>query len=236
MEPMNYISRKAAPLIESALARGKGVLLLGPRQTGKTTLLERIPKDLTISLAQAALRQRYEKNPDLLRLEVEQLAKGKRSAPLVVLDEIQKVPALLDVVQDLIDRKKALFVLCGSSARKLWRGAHINMLPGRVVSVRMDPLMLEEKPDRTLESRLLYGDLPGIVLSGRSEDQETDLSSYVTTYLVFLKEYPKAKRGYVVCRTLRRYALTERIEAIPWQELPDIVSEGSGNQPVRTHL
>ena len=98
MEPMTYISRKASPLIEIALARGKGVLLLGPRQTGKTTLLERLPKDIEISLAQAAVRQRYEKNPDLLRLEVERFAKGKRSAPVVVLDEIQKVPALIDVV------------------------------------------------------------------------------------------------------------------------------------------
>jgi predicted AAA+ superfamily ATPase len=183
MEPMAHVAREALQRVERALARGKGVLLLGPRQTGKTTLLGDVPKALNLNLAQAGVRQRYERNPDLLRLEVERLATRQRGSPVVVLDEVQKVPALLDVVQDLMDRRTARFVLCGSSARKLRRGSHVNLLPGRVVSVRLDPLMLREDPTRSLESRLIFGDLPGIVSPGRAADREEDLSSYVTTYL-----------------------------------------------------
>lgn len=176
------IDRTVAVSLEKALARGKGVLLLGPRQTGKTTLLGGLQVALTLNLASAESRQRYERRPDLLRAEVEALA-SRRGAPVVVLDEVQKVPALLDVAQDLMDRRVARVVLCGSSARKLRRGAHANLLPGRVVSLRMDPLMLREEPTRSLESRLLYGDLPGFVLTGDDDPRATDLASYVTTYL-----------------------------------------------------
>jgi uncharacterized protein len=176
------LARHAAAAVERALARGKGVLLLGPRQTGKTTLLGGLDAAMTLDLARPDLRQRYERRPELLRGEVEGLTSRHRS-PIVVLDEVQKVPALLDVAQDLMDRKVARVVLSGSSARKLRRGAHANLLPGRVVSIRMDPLMLREEPTRSLESRLLYGDLPGFVLQGDDRDRETDLASYVTTYL-----------------------------------------------------
>lgn len=176
------IPRLCASAVERALARGKGVLLLGPRQTGKTTLLAGFEAALTLNLASPEVRQRYERRPHLLQREVEGLSSRRRS-PVVVLDEVQKVPALLDVAQDLMDRKVARVVLSGSSARKLRRGAHANLLPGRVVAIRMDPLMLREEPTRSLESRLLYGDLPGFVLSGDDSDRETDLASYVTTYL-----------------------------------------------------
>src|SRR5688572_27882118 len=152
MEPVVYVERYATEAIERALGRGKGVLLLGPRQTGKTTLLERIPTDLQFNLSQPPVRQGVERNPDLLSTEVEGLSKARngRLPPVIVLDEVQKVPALLDVVQDLMDRKTARFVLCGSSARKLRRGTHVNLLPGRVVSVRLDPLMLREEPGRPI--------------------------------------------------------------------------------------
>jgi predicted AAA+ superfamily ATPase len=166
----------AATGLERALARGKGVLLLGPRQTGKTTLLGGIEAALTLNLAQPEVRQRYERRPHLLRAEVEGLA-SRRHSSVVVVDEVQKVPELLDVTQDLMDRKVARVVLSGSSARKLRRGAHANLLPGRVVSIRMDPLMLREEPTRTLESRLLYGDLPGFVLAADDAARETDLAS-----------------------------------------------------------
>ncbi len=183
MELMGYIKRQALPLIEQALQRGKSILLLGPRQTGKSTLIQTLPKDLYLSFVQADVRQRYELDPNLLRTEVEGLKPRRGRQPVVLLDEIQKVPPILNVVQDLIDRHKAIFVLTGSSARKLRRGPKVNLLPGRVVSIRLDPLSLEEDSSRTLESRLLYGDLPGIVLENAAAHQETDLSSYVTTYL-----------------------------------------------------
>jgi predicted AAA+ superfamily ATPase len=114
---------------------------------------------------------------------VEALARKASAGPLVILDEFQKVPALLDAVQDLIDRKVARFVLSGSSARKLRRGASVNFLPGRVVAMRLDPLSVLEVEHSDLESALLWGTLPGIVQVAAPEDRDIDLDSYVTTYL-----------------------------------------------------
>src|SRR3989338_8570228 len=154
------------------------------RQTGKTTLISCFKSDLFISLVPPEIRQRYEKSPGLLTGEVETLEnKGVSKRPLVFLDEVQKVPSILDSVQDLIDRRKANFILTGSSARKLRRGSQVNLLPGRVVALRLDPLILREAPASNLEERLLFGALPGILSVAHSEERETDLESYVTTYL-----------------------------------------------------
>ena len=101
---------------------------------------------------------------------------------LVFLDEVQKVPAILDVVQDLIDRKIANFILTGSSARKLRRGHSVNLLPGRIVTFRLDPFTLREVGE-DLDNLLLYGSLPGIFTQKKLSDKEQDLESYVTTYL-----------------------------------------------------
>lgn len=181
---MKYIRRVLEERIRHTLARNKSVLLLGARQTGKTTLTQRFKQDLLVSFVEPDIRQRYEKSPHLLKGEVEALITrkaGKR--PLVILDEVQKVPAILDVVQDLIDGKKANFILTGSSARKLRRGAQVNLLPGRVVALRMDPFSLQEFPAKDLTERILYGSLPGILAVGGLADREIDLESYVTTYL-----------------------------------------------------
>lgn len=181
MECMSYTWRLQHRRILETLSRNKSVLLLGARQTGKTTLVTQLPWDLTVSLINPETRQRYERDPALLAGEVEalQLRRPAQARPLVLLDEIQKVPEILDVVQDLIDRRKANFVLTGSSARKLRRG-HVNLLPGRVVALRLDPFVLAESPPASLEEALLYGALPGI---RASEEKEMDLESYVTTYL-----------------------------------------------------
>jgi len=184
MDTMEYISRLVEKNIAKALARNKSVLLLGARQTGKTTLINRLKGDLTITFISPDVRQRYEKEPAVLKKEVEALSAGKRSGlPLVLLDEVQKVPAVFDVVQDLIDRKAANFVLTGSSARKLRRGHDINLLPGRVVVLRLDPLVLKESHPHALEDAILFGSLPGIVSVNNKSDQDVDLKSYVTTYL-----------------------------------------------------
>ncbi|MFZ5799760.1 MAG: ATP-binding protein [Candidatus Omnitrophota bacterium] len=181
---MKYIKRLQEDRIRRALERDKSVLLLGARQTGKTTLISQFRHELSISFVQPDIRQRYEKSPHLLRGEVESLTiakKGRR--PLVILDEVQKVPVILDVVQDLIDRGKANFILTGSSARKLRRGAQVNLVPGRIVAFRMDPFSLQEAPTENLNERLFYGSLPGILKVSAPSDRETDLDSYVTTYL-----------------------------------------------------
>jgi len=184
MEPMKYIKRLLEEDIQHALYRNKSVLLLGARQTGKTTLTQRFNPDLLISFTQPDIRQRYEKAPSMLKGEVEALTPPKGAKrTLVILDEVQKVPAILDVVQDLIDRRVANFILTGSSARKLRKGAQLNLLPGRVVALRMQPLSMPEFPGKKIEDLLIYGSLPGMVAVKNDKDRETDLESYVTTYL-----------------------------------------------------
>lgn len=180
---MEYIPRALQPAIDRHLRRGKSILLLGPRQTGKSTLIERISADLRLSLVQPAARQRYERDPTQLLGEIAALKPARGRAPVVVLDEVQKVPALLDTVQLAIDDKQAQFILSGSSARKLRRGGAINLLPGRVVTLYLDPLSVAELPTTDLHHRLLFGSLPGIQAVADRSDKETDLRSYVHTYL-----------------------------------------------------
>jgi uncharacterized protein len=176
-------TRAATAVLERHVARGKSILLLGPRQTGKTTLVAGLGADLAVSLASPSERQRYERDPSTLVREIEALPRRRAARPLVIVDEVQKVPALMDVGQDLIDRKRAQFVFTGSSARKLRRGRDLNLLPGRVVALRLDPLLLEEDPRPELRQRLLFGALPAIRTATRDGDREVDLRSYVETYL-----------------------------------------------------
>jgi uncharacterized protein len=187
MECMDYIPRAVEEKVRGILHRGRSVLLLGPRQTGKTTLLERMRCDLTVSLVRPDVRIRYEKDPGILAGEIEAL-RATGAPRTVCLDEIQKVPRLLDVVQDLIDRKVARFLLTGSSARKLRRGPDVNLLPGRLVPVRLDPLMLREiapavADARILDGLLLDGSLPGIWKEEDLDVREQDLAAYATVYL-----------------------------------------------------
>jgi len=181
---MKYIPRLIEGPIRRALGRNKSVLLFGARQTGKTTMISRFNAALTISFVRPEVRQRYEQSPQLLGGEVDALpARLKGRRPLIVVDEVQKVPAILDVVQDLIDRGRANFVLTGSSARTLRRGTAVNLLPGRVAAFHMDPFSLREYPANALQERLLYGSLPGMMAVSGLQDREVDLASYVTTYL-----------------------------------------------------
>ena len=179
---MNFISRQIEKRFKRALDRKKSILLLGPRQTGKTTLVKSLKTDLYINLAKPTIRQLYEKDPGRLTREVEMMVP---EFPLIVIDEVQKVLPLLDAVQDLIDSQVAQFILTGSSARKLRREGDANLLPGRVVVLHMDPLLVSEMENLSpsIEELLLYGSLPQIILESSAEDREEDLFSYVTTYL-----------------------------------------------------
>jgi len=182
---MDYIKRRIQPLLKDTLARHKSILLLGARQTGKTTLINQLGADFSISFIQPAVRLAYEQNPSQLTGEVEVLAETKKGKLLVCVDEVQKVPDILDAVQDLIDRHVADFILTGSSARKLRFGNKVNLLPGRVALFHLDPLTYTELRDRKprIEDLLLYGSLPAITLLTKPQYKEKDLSSYVTTYL-----------------------------------------------------
>ena len=177
-----FIFRQITKRLKKALNRKKSVLLLGPRQTGKTTLVKNLNANLYVNLARPTTRQTYEKDTGRLTREVEAMTP---KFPLVIIDEIQKVTPLLDAVQDLIDSQIAQFVLTGSSARKLRRAGNTNLLPGRVVVLRMDPLIINEMStlSPSLEELLLYGSLPQIILEKSMENREEDLFSYVTTYL-----------------------------------------------------
>ena len=182
---MKMIQRTLSERLKNTLKRGKSVLLLGPRQTGKTTLIQEVNADLEITLLIAKTRRRYEADPDLLIREVQALKKSKNALPLVIIDEVQKVPPLMDGVQYLIDQQTAQFILTGSSARKLRKNKNINFLPGRVIHLRLDPLTIDEFGSHLppIEDLLLYGSLPAIHLESDPTFREQELDSYVGLYL-----------------------------------------------------
>ena len=151
--------------------------LWGPRQTGKTTLLQQTyPGATWIDLLKADEYRRYIERPELLR---EELQLRPRSGQ-VVIDEVQKVPALLDEVHWLHEHRKIRFALCGSSARKVRRGA-ANLLGGRAVRYELLGLTATEVgTDLDLVRLLNHGYLPTHYESDRPERL---LASYVGDYL-----------------------------------------------------
>ncbi len=163
------------------LAQRQSCFLWGPRQTGKSTLLrERFPGAPYYDLLLAAEFRRLSANPGLLREECEAWVgpTGKQSAPIII-DEIQKLPELLDEVHSVISRKGLRFILCGSSARKLVRGGG-NLLGGRAVRLELFPLTSAEIPGFSLERALNHGLLPRHYLD---DDPAPLLQAYVGEYL-----------------------------------------------------
>jgi uncharacterized protein len=156
----------------------KHVLLLGARQVGKSTLTRALNPDLVINLADEAAYLGYAKDPARLRRELAALQKPC----LVVLDEIQRIPTLLNSIQAEIDEgSRHRFILTGSSARKLKRGG-ANLLPGRILLEHLDPLSVWELGDQfDLDRVLQVGSLPGIYLDRESAADVLD--SYTTVYL-----------------------------------------------------
>jgi predicted AAA+ superfamily ATPase len=158
------------------------VILLGPRQVGKSTLIAALQPDVFVDLADESQFLKFAKNPGLLKRRLDAVPK----VGLVALDEVQRVPALLNMVQHIIDLSKRAerplrFVLSGSSARKLRKGG-ANLLPGRVALEYMDPLTTQELGARfDLERCLQVGCLPGIFLGG--DDALSLLDTYVEVYL-----------------------------------------------------
>lgn len=161
------------------LPRGQSAFLWGPRKTGKTTYLAHaFPDSRRYDLLQTDLFLTLMKEPHRLREEVAALDARALARPIII-DEVQKVPALLDEVHWLIENRRATFILCGSSARKLRRGG-ANLLGGRAWGYRMFPLTSREVPDLDLLKALDRGLIPSHYLS---PDPARALKAYVFDYI-----------------------------------------------------
>lgn len=152
------------------------IFLLGARQTGKSTILRKeFPKSVFIDLLDSELRMRFKRRPSLLY----EMLKDKESNTIVVIDEIPEVPELLNEVHRLISEKDIIFVLCGSSARKLKRKGY-NTLGGRAYPCYFYPLTSNEITDFDLDRALTYGLLPTHYLA---KNPKRLLAAYVNVYL-----------------------------------------------------
>ncbi|HEY7555579.1 MAG TPA: AAA family ATPase [Candidatus Binatia bacterium] len=151
--------------------------LWGPRQTGKTTLLQGTYSDaFRVDLPKADEFRRYLQNPELRRGELA----ARKSVRQVVIDEVQKVSQLLGEAHWLHERRKIRFALCGSSARKVKRG-QANLLGGRAVRYELHGLTaVEIRRDFDLNRMLNHGYLPLIY---QSDQARPLLNGYVAEYL-----------------------------------------------------
>ena len=171
--------RRLAPLSQQ-----NSFFLFGARGTGKSTLIEkRYPrqagKTLWIDLLLYEEEERFSRQPDELILILNQTKATK-----VVIDEIQKIPKLLDIVQKIMREKPNIqFIMTGSSARKLKRGAG-NLLAGRAFQYQLFPFSVFEPVDGEGFNHFLeWGSLPEIFHKISTEDKKEFLNSYVQTYL-----------------------------------------------------
>ena len=163
------------------LPQGRSAFLWGARPTGKSTFLQQnFPKSYYINLLLFDIFEQYSKNPSRLREVVKGLTEEQRSQPIII-DEIQKIPALLDEVHNLIESENLSFILCGSSARKLKRGG-ANLLGGRAWRFECFPLTSSEIPNFEIETALKQGMLPQIY-DENSDDAKRSLRAYIREYL-----------------------------------------------------
>ncbi|MBI2981482.1 MAG: ATP-binding protein [Deltaproteobacteria bacterium] len=161
-------------LLDLNLPKGKSAFLWGPRKAGKSYWVQHhLPQATVVDLLKTDLFAEYSSRPSLLR---ERFLNHQK---LIVIDEIQKVPSLLDEVHWLIENRKQQFLLTGSSARKLKRG-HANLLGGRAWRRQMTPLIYEEVEGFDLEKAMTSGLLPPHFLS---PDPIEDLRAYISDYL-----------------------------------------------------
>ena len=156
----------------------RSFFLFGPRGTGKSTWLRKIlPDALHIDLLDASMYLDLSRDPHLL----EAMAGDRPQKSWIVLDEIQKIPALLDEVHRLMELRGWRFALCGSSARKIRRGG-ANLLAGRAAILNMESFSIHEVGKGfDLEVALNWGMLP--MVHNEPEYAADILAAYVNTYL-----------------------------------------------------
>lgn len=151
--------------------------LWGPRQTGKSTLLRQLfPEALKFDLLLSDQYFRMNKQPSILREEILAI-RGKRRT--VIIDEIQKIPALLDEVHWLIENHRIQFIMSGSSPRKIIRSGG-NLLGGRILRYELFPFVYPEIPKFNLQKAINHGLIPPLYLSANPKQQQL---SYIGDYL-----------------------------------------------------
>ena len=171
METRGLISR----IQQINVPSNRSAFLWGPRKTGKTTLLQQqFQNACFIDLLDYDLFLTLSQRPTRLRQIL-----GAQPSKTVVVDEVQKVPQLMDEIHWLIENRGYQFIMCGSSARKFRRGK-ASLLGGRAWRFELYPLVTKEVEDFDLERALYAGLLPAHYLSA---DSELDLKAYVHDYL-----------------------------------------------------
>jgi predicted AAA+ superfamily ATPase len=155
----------------------KSFFLFGPRGTGKSTWLRHeLPDAVFVDLLKPEIYRELQARPERLR----EIALGSTPNRTVVVDEVQRVPELLNVVHEVLERPGApRFVLTGSSARKLRRGG-VDLLAGRALLRTLHPFMAAELAEFRLDDALRFGLLPLVVAAG---DPEDTLRGYAALYL-----------------------------------------------------
>lgn len=166
-------------ILDIALPKRQSAFLWGARKTGKTTYLKmRFPDSLVYDFLKTDLFLEIAKNPSILREQL--LAKPKKALKNpIILDEVQKVPQVLDEVHWLIENKGLRFILCGSSARKLKR-SHTNLLGGRAWHYEMFPFTTAEVKKFNLMQVLNHGMIPEHYLQANYKMSQ---KAYVEDYL-----------------------------------------------------
>jgi len=167
-------------LKDRLLEKKRSVLLLGPRQTGKSTLCGSLDPDISLNCADSRDFLELAQNPDFLF----QLIASKKPK-LVFIDEAQKLPRIFNDIQIILDggRHGTKFLLTGSSARKLRRG-RANLLPGRMHTMYLSPLFCGELGfELDTADALAFGMLPGIRTEPDIKERKSLLASYAGTYL-----------------------------------------------------
>lgn len=182
------------------------VFLWGARQTGKSTLLKELfPDCMYYDLLKGEQFERLNRRPELLR---EELLTSQENE-LIIIDEVQKIPQLLDEVHWLITNHKLRFILCGSSARKLKRSG-ANLLGGRAIRNVLFPLVSHEIPDFDLAKAINNGMLPRHYLA---KNPAKRLQAYIGDYL------QEEIRAEALTRNLSTFARFLEIAAISSGEM-----------------
>jgi uncharacterized protein len=177
------------PIIKDFLNKSASLLVLGPRGAGKTRfltgLIRDFPETITVDLLDRVLFERYLRQPERLAKEVEARLRSLETPLYVFVDEIQRIPSLLNEVHRLIERYKPrlVFILTGSSARKL-RREDVNLLAGRALKIDFFPLGIDEFSYSQHQDYVLqWGTLPQAFTEEDGELRAGYLESYVGTYL-----------------------------------------------------